>query len=127
MKKTHILLLIGVAVVIGAGIWLWQWNSNDRFIAEVVYQCDNDKTITATYYEGPDAPPSGPGVPPVPIGSVDVSLNGDPAVKLRQTISASGIRYANSNESLVFWSKGDEALIMRNNEMDLEYTNCKAQ
>jgi membrane-bound inhibitor of C-type lysozyme len=56
------------------------------------------------------------------------------AITLMQTISADGARYSNGNpqissgqpgaESLVFWSKGNGALIMRDNEMDPTYTNC---
>jgi membrane-bound inhibitor of C-type lysozyme len=58
---------------------------------------------------------------------VEVSLNSAATTTLFQTISADGIRYANEDESLVFWSKGEEALVMRNNAMDPVYTDCIAQ
>ncbi len=92
-------------------------------ITTATYVCDAEKTIHATYYKGPDAPTPQAGEPPTPTGKVEVLLDGT-LQTLFQTISASGVRYANTDESLVFWSKGDEALVMRNNEMDLTYTNC---
>ena len=96
-------------------------------ITTETYTCDNEKTITATYYKGIPMPTPTPGEPPVLTGKVDISLDGNTHLTLFQTISASGIRYANKNESLVFWNKGNEALIMRDNEMDPVYTHCTSQ
>lgn len=44
---------------------------------------------------------------------------------LPQTISASGARYANSDQSFVFWNKGDTAFIEQNNVMT--FNNCAEQ
>jgi hypothetical protein len=44
---------------------------------------------------------------------------------LNQTISADGARYANSDESFVFWSKGDGALVLENN-VEKSYLGCTA-
>lgn len=41
---------------------------------------------------------------------------------LTQVISASGARYANSDESFVFWNKGDNAFIMENGVTTID--NC---
>jgi membrane-bound inhibitor of C-type lysozyme len=98
-----------------------------RLIASVRYMCDGGKTITATYYKGEASEVPAPGNPPIPTGSVEVAMDSNESELLQQTISGSGIRYANEDESFVFWSKGDSALIMRNNSMDLNYTNCMAQ
>jgi membrane-bound inhibitor of C-type lysozyme len=95
-------------------------------IAEAHYLCDAGRTIDAVYYEGPKQPAAAEGEMPHPSGKVSVSLDGGDALVLMQTISGSGIRYATADESLVFWSKGEEALIMRENVMDPAYTNCKA-
>ncbi|MFA5841737.1 MAG: MliC family protein [Candidatus Paceibacterota bacterium] len=95
-------------------------------IATVLYLCDGEKTLSAAYYKGPEAPVPDPGEPPMPTGSIELSIDGQASSTLAQTISVSGIRYANPDESLVFWSKGDSVLIMRNNSMDLDYTNCVA-
>lgn len=84
------------------------------FIATVGYLCDKGKTITTSYYKDGA------------VGKVRVSLDGGEPLTLKQTIAASGIRYGTDDESFVFWSKGDSALIMRENSMDMTYTNCSA-
>jgi len=93
-------------------------------IASATYTCDSGKTISAAFFEGAPAAPVQPGQPPMPTGSADVSLDGAASTTLHQTISADGARYANADESFVFWNKGNEAIIMRNNSMDLDYRNC---
>lgn len=124
-KKTY-MLLGSICILSMILAWALQdmRTENDTDHIEVTYQCDNNKLITALYSEGPILPAPEPGEPPLPTGSVGISLNGGPVVTLQQTISGSGVRYANTDESFVFWNKGNEALIMRNNTMDLEYTNC---
>lgn len=101
--------------------------SSRTLVATDTYTCDSNKAITAAYYDGKDAPEPEAGQPPVPTGSVDVSLEKGATTTLMQTISGSGVRYANADESFVFWNKGNTALIMRNNSMDLNYSNCVAQ
>ncbi len=78
-------------------------------IKDAVFQCDEGKSIHAVFYER----------------AVRIGLPEDPEVFLMSIISGSGARYANTDESFVFWNKGDEALIMRDNEMDLGFKNCK--
>lgn len=128
MRNVFIALVV---ILLAVGGWyLWQNSAatnNQILIQTVAYACDEGKTITATYYEGPEAPEREPGESPTPTGSVEVSLDGGATMPLAQTISASGVRYANADESFIFWNKGNEALVMHNNEMDLAYTNCVAQ
>ena len=121
-----------VAILILIVGWYWLRGTEvateieDAPIATATYQCDGGAMITAAYFEGPPAPATAPGQPPTPTGSAQVSLDGGATMTtLQQTISADGVRYANADESFVFWSKGDEALVMRNNAMDLGYTNCR--
>jgi len=123
MKKILLVIIIFGAVL--AGYFLYQ--QSDKKIAEAVYQCDNGHTISATFYEARVAPTSIPGEPPQPTGSVTVSLDGESVLTLAQTLSASGVRYANADESFVFWNKGNDAIILRDNTMDLSYTNCKEE
>jgi membrane-bound inhibitor of C-type lysozyme len=78
---------------------------------DVVFLCDEEKSIHVLFYGR----------------AVQVQLPQSPKMFLVQTISASGARYANVDESVVFWNKGDEALIMRDNQMDLNFKNCKVQ
>src|SRR5690606_22118952 len=88
--------------------------ADTSLIATVLYSCDEGRTLSVAYYGSASAA----------TGTVDVALDGGATTTLIQTVSASGIRYANTDESFVFWSKGKEALVMRNNVMDLEYANC---
>lgn len=146
MQKNNWLISIGIIVLVALGAWWWtrpapaapqqagQGTQARTLVNTAVYACDKGKTITAAYYSGPAAPKPAPGEPPIPTGSVDVSFDGAPTTTLAQTISADGARYSDGDpqvaqgqpgaETLVFWSKGDSALIMRDNAMDLDYTNC---
>lgn len=62
---------------------------------------------------------------PVLLGSVEIILSDGRNFNLPQTISASGIRYANDDESLIFWSKGENAFILEGDEGI--YKNCFAE
>lgn len=107
--------------------------SNLARIADVTYSCDKGHSIHAIFYKGSTAQPQ-PGQPPIPNGSVEINLDDEPTRTLSQTISADGARYSDGNpqiregepgaETFVFWNKGNTALILRNNAMDLNYTNC---
>lgn len=123
-----------VIIVILVALFAWKKpkdntpvKSERTLITSVKYMCDNDKSISVAYYEDKELTQPIEGEPAVPSNSVDISLDEGPLMLLTQTVSASGARYANIDESLVFWNKGDEALIMRNNEMDQTYKNCTAQ
>lgn len=107
-------------------------NQYGRFLATGTYRCDGGKTIQADFYNIADKGDAtsfqvvGDAVPPTPVGVVILALSDGKTYKLSQTISADGGRYSNPDGSLVFWDKGSEALIMKNNQMDLNYRNCKA-
>lgn len=99
-------------------------NATDEqnFIAQAVYVCDGGKTIEARFYEG-DPVFVAPGQMPIPAGSVKIVLSDGRDFELPQTISASGARYANEDESLIFWNKGDSVMIFENGE-EKDYLNC---
>jgi membrane-bound inhibitor of C-type lysozyme len=123
-KVTGVLLVI-VIVLIGAFLWYnrdasWlapflgsnKTGNEQQETAKVTYACDASKTIVATYYTGPSqAVQASSTTPPTPNGSVALTLSDGRAMTLPQTISGSGIRYANADESLVFWSEGNTAFI----------------
>lgn len=50
-------------------------------------------------------------------GSVEISLSDGRKIILPRAISASGARYANADETLVFWNKGNTAFIEENSQM----------
>lgn len=90
-------------------------------VSKVNYDCSGSKKIEASYFEGPTIKVKA-GEPPKPSGKVSIVLSDGRTMTLPQTISGSGIRYANEDESLVFWSKGEGAFIT---EKDREtYSNC---
>lgn len=126
MKKYYIFVGVVIIIVAALGAWVWYNQNNqtsqNKLISKVFYKCNNSKTIDASYYEGAPAPKPQPGEPPTPTGSVIIILSDARQLTLPQTISASGIRYANADESLIFWSKGKNAFIMENNNQT--YVNC---
>ncbi len=147
-NATIVLLLLGLLVLAGAGYWAWSRGSApanvpeqpaqatstttasaDEPVATVTYACDADKSIHAVFYNGPTLPPVTRGGPPRPGGHVDLTLSDGRHLILAQTISADGIRYSDGDpsvpggESIVFWSKGDTALVLEHNT-DQTYKGC---
>ena len=100
-----------------------QDSSTPKLINTVFYKCDGSKTILAKYYEGINTPGDATH-PPIPGGNVELKLSDGRNVALYQTISADGGRYANSNESFIFWSKGDGAFVMEGKSNNTTYNNC---
>ncbi|MCL5010982.1 MAG: MliC family protein [Patescibacteria group bacterium] len=125
MKKIYItvivVLLAGVIVWFGAFYQKKSPNNeaaapvSPAFVGRADYLCDGGKAVSAKYYQGPEAPQPRPGEPPAPRGGVELVLSDGRRLTLSQTISGSGIRYATSNEALIFWSKGNGAFLTENN------------
>lgn len=88
----------------------------------VRYACDQGKSIVAEYFEGP-AGVAANGMP-IPGGRVSLLLSDDRRLTLPQTISGSGIRYADKGETIVFWSKGDTAFIEEGSSQTVTYKGC---
>jgi membrane-bound inhibitor of C-type lysozyme len=126
-KKTLVFVIVIVLVFIGVLMYLNVFNKKQyqpvvQPIAQATYICNNDKTIQAVYYEG-ETKTVKPGEQPIPTGSVNVTLSDGRVLILPQTISADGTRYANSDESFVFWSKGNGAIVLEN-DVEKNYTGC---
>ena len=127
MKKVLIIVIALIAIFgIGAVVWYSNYYGEESQsplpIAQVSYICNGEKTIEAAFYEG-EAVEVELGEMPVPTGSVKITLSDGRNFDLPQTISASGIRYANSDESFVFWGKGNGALVLENN-VEKSYIGC---
>lgn len=82
-------------------------------VNETEYSCADNKTIFARV-EVNRTP-----------GKAEVFLKDGTKMLLNQTISASGVRYANSGESFVFWTKGDTAFVQEGPIQS--YSNCIAK
>jgi membrane-bound inhibitor of C-type lysozyme len=130
--------LLALAVMIFAGAWIWFATGRPAPImalptpppnppsatpiAQADYVCDGDKIIEASYFQGA-AQAVKPGEPPMPSGSVKLVLSDGRKLELSQTISADGSRYANSDGSFVFWSKGNGALVLEN-DSEKDFSGC---
>ncbi|MFD0988274.1 MliC family protein [Methyloligella solikamskensis] len=77
-------------------------------IAEAVFKCDGDKAIDATFYDD----------------KVDLTLSDGRSMDLPQVISGSGARYANADESFVFWNKGNTAFVTEGPDETMTFENC---
>lgn len=95
-------------------------------IATSSYTCDEGKNMTVSYYESSNKQgnTSKEGEMPLPTGSVKVELSDGRKLDLHQTVSGSGIRYADADETFVFWSKGSTAFLTEGKTQT--YTNCVA-
>ena len=135
-----------MGIVFAAGVWFFNNNGNggalplpsaivatstdataspaELPVAQASYKCANGETITAAFYKG-EQKTAEPGQPPVPNGSVKIALSDGRSFDLPQTISADGGRYANNDESFVFWDKGGTALVLENGK-EIDYTGCVA-
>lgn len=67
--------------------------------AEATYRCHEDKTIHATFFSD---------------DTVSLDLSDGRVLLLPQVLSGSGARFANKNETFVFWNKGTGAFITEN-------------
>jgi membrane-bound inhibitor of C-type lysozyme len=76
--------------------------------SSVVFACKDDKSIDATFYAD----------------RVDLTLSDGRSLSLPQTMSGSGIRYANADESFVFWSKGDTAFVTEGADETETFADC---
>lgn len=130
MQKTIIAAVVLVVVLAGIGLLIGR--SVSAPVSEsnsVSYACDAGKTIAATFTAGESKAASSADQPPTPGGSVALSLSDGRQMTLRQTLSADGARYSDGdpnvsgNESFVFWSKGNGALVLEDNEQK-SYTGC---
>jgi membrane-bound inhibitor of C-type lysozyme len=91
-------------------------------VAIVQYSCAEGKSLSAEYFDGPTR--TAPDGRPTPGGRVIVTLADGKKLTLPQTLSGSGIRYANVGESFVFWSKGDTAFVEEGASQTVTYKDC---
>jgi membrane-bound inhibitor of C-type lysozyme len=94
----------------------------DAPMSTVRYLCQQNKTIVADFYDGKSS--VAPDGRPLPGGRVVVQLSDGRTFGLPQTLSGSGIRYANSSGTFVFWSKGDTAFVEEGPQQTVTYRDC---
>lgn len=91
-------------------------------VATVDYRCAEGKSLSAQYFDGPTR--TAPDGRPMPGGRVVLTLADGKKLDLPQTLSGSGIRYANPGETFVFWSKGDTAFVEEGPSQSVTYKDC---
>ena len=97
-------------------------SSGAQPIVTTTFKCNEYKTIGVSFYTGTSTPSTSANRPPTPGGSVALTLSDGRTMTLAQTVSADGGRYANPDESIVFWNVGDTATITENGTTT--YANC---
>ena len=70
--------------------------------------CQGGKSIEATFYAN----------------SVNLKLSDVWSLTVPQAMSASGARYANKDETFVFWNKGDTAFVTEGKDGKETYSGC---
>lgn len=111
MKKRILIIVIIALVIIALGYFI-KTNQSVSDVPETItanFNCQEERNIQAVFHTGENS-------------SVDLVLSDGRVFYLPQTISASGARYANDNESLIFWNKGDTAFIEENGTVT--YQDC---
>lgn len=111
--KTKAVTVLLITLVIILGIILWRRSPLSQQTVTpptnvVVFACDADKEIQAGFSEQ----------------QVVVRLMDGAEYTLEQTISGSGARYANLDDQVVFWNKGNTATVAENGVET--YSNCEA-
>lgn len=130
MKKSSIFTLF-ILVLILSGLGYFAITNESVATPQVtaksiMYICMDKKMIGAKFYTQIYPEPKTPkeGEPPVPTGSVDLTLSDGRSMHLAQTISGSGVRYANKDESFIFWTKGTGVIVLEDNE-EKTFVNCE--
>lgn len=77
-------------------------------VATATFKCQGGKSIEATFYAS----------------SVSLTLSDGRSLTVPQAMSGSGARYANKNETFVFWNKGDTAFVTEGDDGKDTYSGC---
>lgn len=78
---------------------------------KATFNCKAGKTIAATFSAN----------------SVKLRLSDGRSLTVPQALSGSGARYANTDESFVFWNKGDSAFITEGKANKETFSGCVAK
>ena len=120
---TKIISVLFIVIVAGFLFNVFTSPKSQKLIATASYSCNMGRSISAVYYQGEGKPASSPDQPPTPNGSVAITLSDGRTMTLPQTISADGGRYTNTDESFVFWAKGNGVLVLENDQ-EKSYIGC---
>jgi membrane-bound inhibitor of C-type lysozyme len=77
-------------------------------VATATFKCQGGKSIEATFYAS----------------SVSLTLSDGRSLTVPQAMSGSGARYANKDETFVFWNKDDTAFVTEGDDGKDTYSGC---
>jgi membrane-bound inhibitor of C-type lysozyme len=106
MIRLRILALLAAFAV--AMLLAGSASAGETPVARATFNCKDGKSIAATFYAD----------------KVELKLSDGRSVSLPQAMSASGARYANKDESFVFWNKGNTAFITEGAGGKETYSDC---
>lgn len=131
MKKLALTVIVILITIFSLIFFLSTHNQKnlkeEKAFATKSYACEAGDEFVVQYFEGPKAPPQWPGERPNPTGHVIISIPGGQILTLQQTISGSGVRYANADESAVFWNKGIFGLFAQHTSTPRECMEVQAK
>jgi len=125
MKKRVISGTLVVVALVSCWYFIKKFETAPQSVVAPItatFACDNSKMIQATFINGEPVPIVA-GNRPIPNGRLELVLSNGQKMTLRQTISADGARYANTDESFIFWNKGNGAMVLQN-DREKDYTSC---
>jgi membrane-bound inhibitor of C-type lysozyme len=117
--STAIGVLVALVIVLAGGWWFLGGKATTQTppsgtatttqaLASAAFACEGGKSIGASFYQG----------------SVVLTLSDGRTQNLPQAQSASGIRYANADETFVFWGKGNTAFVTEGAEQNQTFSGC---
>lgn len=118
-KRSEMVLFVMLGILIIAALMVTV-NQNRKPVTKIVppqgstytFVCDGKKSILATFYPTNDV-------------KVDLVLSDGRKMSLDHVVSANGARYANKDESIVFWNVGNTAFMTEGNKNT--YDGCVQQ
>ncbi len=116
MNSRGWIILVIIVVLVGAIVLYWTRDHKsvvapsqaDSESIQATFECKNDHSITAVFDNKNN--------------TVQLSLSDGRQITLPRALSADGARYANGDESFVFWNVGDTAFITEGERTT--YENC---
>lgn len=111
-RFSQIMAIVLFVIVFFLGFGIGRRFENNFILGEpsnsAEFTCAENKTIHADFYKN----------------FVYIQTGVWKDVYLPQTISASGARYATSDESIVFWNKGNTAFVTEGSPDNITYKDC---
>ncbi len=111
-RFSQIVAIVLFVIVFFLGFGIGRRFENNFILGEpsnsVEFACAENKSIHADFYKN----------------FVYIQTGVWKDVYLPQTISASGARYATSDESIVFWNKGNTAFVTEGSPDNITYKDC---